>query len=155
MLFRCGHHPFLEVGRLQFGASFLSVQKATLPQAKGTLRPSLACCFGVATWAFFGGRTATIWSELLSVQKATLGTGRLQFGTGFLSVEKTTLGRSPPHWHDSVWWTRLSWQSDGYTICSEVLVVSESNVRPAASQRHHPAFTGMQFRCGHSSLVRA
>ena len=65
------HQPFLAVRRLQFGAIFFSVQKPTLGTGTGRRHlpafTAFTCAyfFGVATPAFFGGRTATIWSRFL------------------------------------------------------------------------------------------
>ena len=54
--FAVGSGPFwrpeLEAWKLQFGASFLPIQKATLV-AEGTIRPSVAFCFAVASGPFW------------------------------------------------------------------------------------------------------
>ena len=102
-------------GQLQFGTNCLSVQKAMLGRGSRRLKAgsSLASCLGVAKRTFWRVEGCNL--ELLSLQKATLGRGsrrlkpgssvaaclgvakrtfwrgwRLQFGSSFSSVQKTT-----------------------------------------------------------------
>lgn len=46
---------------LQLHCVLVWIQKATLGQVEGLVRPSIPWCFDVAQPAFFGGRMATIW----------------------------------------------------------------------------------------------
>ena len=132
---RCG--AVLRAWELQFGAGFLSVQKATLGTGACLLgAASVLQCHGVLLFRnrpleLRSGAVLRAWelhfgASFLSVQKATLGTGacllgaasvlqchgvllfrnrplelrsgavlrawELQFGAGFLSVQKATLG---------------------------------------------------------------
>ena len=116
MVFRCGEAKVLEAWRLQFGASFLSVQTASEShvrhrqlRAEGLVRPSVALfCCGQAkvleVWrlqfeATFGtGRrgpkAGPSFSSILfrCGEAKVLDACRLQFGGSFLSVQKATLG---------------------------------------------------------------
>ena len=98
------------------------------PQAKGTLRPSLACCFGVATPAFFE-------------------VGRLQFGASFFSVQKATLGRSRHrpkapsglHWHAVLVWRHQPFLAVGrlqfgacFFVGSDSNIIGRSRRKPKA-----------------------